>query len=116
MPEPIRILLESKQRRTRSAAAQAADAAQRQQWQQEAEAQFAENARRLFRLITERRATWKTCRLTDCRRRRACTAQDFQCSNMPLPPLTPEQKAAALALLKNSFGRGLRALVRRMAE
>ena len=115
MPEPIRILLESKQRRRGSAAAQA-EYAQRQQWQQEADARLAAAAHRLFRQITERGQTWKTCRLTDCRRRRACLAQDFQCRNMPLPELTPEQQAAAIAQLKNSFGRGLRALVRRMAE
>ncbi len=57
-----------------------------------------ELARPISRFIADRQGYWRGCRERVCRRRRACVAPRIDCSNAPpLPPMTPEQAAQAIA-------------------
>jgi hypothetical protein len=61
-----------------------------------------ELARRISRLIAVEQGYWRGCQERACRRRRACVAPRIHCSNAPpLPPMTPEQEAQAIAQVQH---------------
>ncbi len=63
-----------------------------------------ELARRIYRLIGERRQTWRTCPVRRCRRHHVCAAPNIRCSNLP----PPERNGRRVADIMSQVQRALR--------
>jgi hypothetical protein len=60
-------------------------------------------ARRINRLIGNRRQFWRSCPERICRRQRACAAPRIRCSNAPLLPPDPDGTARAVAEVQRAL-------------
>ncbi len=61
-------------------------------------------ARKIAILIGNRQKSWRGCPERLCRRQRACFAPRIACSNAkPLPPMSPEQSAMAIARVQRAL-------------